>query len=116
MRPRLEAVFFKTRSGREPAREWLLALPKADRREVGTDIAYVQYKWALGRPRVDHLEGAVWEVRSNLKERIARVLFAVSGDEMVLLHGFIKKTRKTPPGDLELAQQRWKEWRGAETE
>ena len=108
--PRLEASFFRTSSGNEPVREWLLSLSKEDRKAVGTDIAYVQYKWPLGKPRMDHLRGNVWEVRSSLKGRIARVLFAVDGKELVLLHGFIKKSQRTPGDDLALAEARWREW------
>lgn len=95
-------------------RDWLRSLPKDERQQIGSDIAYVQYKWPLGKPRVDHIRGNVWEVRSSLVDRIARVLFAVSNDEMVLLHGFIKKTPKTPKTDIALAERRWKEWKGAE--
>ncbi|MDQ3027548.1 MAG: type II toxin-antitoxin system RelE/ParE family toxin [Pseudomonadota bacterium] len=108
--PRLQASFFRTSSGNEPVREWLLSLSKEDRKAVGTDIAYVQYKWPLGKPRVDHLRGNVWEVRSSLKGRIARVLFAVDGKELVLLHGFVKKSQRTPGDDLALAEARWREW------
>lgn len=68
----------------------------------------------MGNPRVDHLHGGVWEVRSNLGSRIARVLFAVAGGEMVLLHGFIKTSQRTPPGEIALALARWKEWEDAE--
>lgn len=100
--------------GREPVREWLLSLTRDERRIIGSDIAYVQWKWPLGRPRVDHLHGGVWEVRSNLGPRIARVLFAVSGGEMVLLHGFIKKSQRTPADEIALALARWKEWKDAE--
>jgi len=46
------------------------------------------------------------EVRSNLPNGIARVLFMVDGDEMVLLHGFIKKTQKTPPEAMALVEKR----------
>ena len=112
--PKLSAVFFRTCSAREPVRDWLRSLPKDDRREIGGDIAYVQYKWPLGKPQVDHIRGNVWEIRSRLVDRIARVLFAVSNDEMVLLHGFIKKTKKTPEADIALAERRWKEWKRAE--
>lgn len=110
MLPRLRATFFRTGAGKEPVREWLLSLPRDERKIIGTAIAYVQYKWPIGKPRVDHLRGAVWEVRCGLPGRIARVLFAVAEDEVVLLHGFIKKTRKTSPQDLALALARWKEW------
>ena len=93
--PKLHATFFRTRAGKEPVREWLLGLARDERKTIGTDIAYVQYKWPIGSPRVDHLRGGVWEVRSRLPSRIARVLFAVADGEMVLLHGFIKKTQRT---------------------
>ena len=112
---RLIAVFFKSEAGNEPVRDWLRSLPKHERRAIGEDIAYVQYKWPIGKPRVDHLRGAIWEVRTALENRIARTLFGVSGERMILLHGFIKKTRKTPDGEIALADKRLKEWRRGET-
>jgi len=108
--PKYRASFFRTSAGAEPVRGWLLSLSRDDRRAIGKDIAYVQYKWPIGKPRVDHVRGGIWEVRSRLANRIARVLFAVEGQEIVLLHGFIKKTQRTPSADLELAERRWKEW------
>lgn len=59
-------------------------------------------------PLVRKLDKNIWEVRSNLPNRIARILFTISGDKMVLLHGFIKKSQKTPANDLELAKHRLK--------
>ena len=70
-------------------------MPKEDRRSIGEDIAYVQYKWPIGKPRMDHLRGAIWEVRTSLGNRIARTLFAVDDSNMILLHDFIKKTHQT---------------------
>lgn len=107
---RLPAVFYRSASGDEPVREWLKALVKTDRQTIGEDIAYVQYKWPIGKPRVDHLRGSVWEVRSKIGNRIARVLFAVEETEMILLHAFVKKTQQTNPADIDLATQRLKEW------
>jgi len=90
-------------------------LPNGRRQRAGRDIAYVQFKWPIGKPRVSHLRGAVWEVRSSLGNRIARTLFAVKGRQMLLLHGFIKKTQQTPNDDIELAEKRFKEWQHGET-
>ena len=112
---RVDAVFFRLESGSEPVREWLRSLPKDERKTIGEDIAYVQFKWPIGKPRVDHLRGAVWEVRTSLTNRIARTLFAVEGRQMVLLHGFIKKTQQTPNEDIKLAEKRFKEWQRGET-
>lgn len=112
---RLNAVFFRSKGGNEPVREWLKSLPKDQRKAIGDDVAYVQFKWPIGKPRVDHLRGAVWEVRSSLGNRIARTLFAVEAGQMVLLHGFIKKTQQTSQDDIELAEKRFKEWQHGET-
>jgi len=57
---------------------------------------------------VAHLESGIWEVRTRLSNRIARVLFVLDGDVMVLLHGFIKKEQKTPKPELDLAKERLK--------
>jgi phage-related protein len=92
----------------QPVRDWLLKLSKEDRTEIGSDIQAVQFGWPLGLPLVRHLRGELWEVRSQLSNRIARVIFAVDDDVMVLLHGFIKTSQKTPTTDLDLAEKRWR--------
>ena len=102
----LPAVFFRTETGREPVREWLQDLPKAERKIIGIDIMTVQFRWPLGMPLVDYLGSGIWEIRSKLPNRIARTLFFEHEGEIVLLHGFIKKTRKTPNEDRALTLQR----------
>ena len=99
----LPAVFFRTEGGREPVREWLKDLPKDERRIIGEDIMTVQFRWPLGMPLVDNLGSGIWEIRSRLANRIARTLFFVHQGEIILLHGFIKKTKKTPNEDRALA-------------
>ena len=106
----LAVVFFKTNSGNEPVREWLKEMSKEDCKIIGTDILTVQYAWPVGKPLVDHLGDGIWEVRSRLENRIARTLFAVVDQEIVLLHGFIKKQQKTPADELELAKKRKKQY------
>lgn len=103
---RLEVVFYRTVAGKEPVREWLKSLPKQDRRTIGIDLKTVQFGWPLGMPLVRKLEPGIWEVRSSLDQRIARVLFMTIDNRMVLLHGFIKKAQKTPVGEIELARSR----------
>lgn len=107
----LSVVFFLTESGGEPVREWLKSLDKEDRKTIGEDIKLVQFRWPLGMPLVRKMEADLWEVRSHLSGgRIARVLFTVRDGEMALLHSFIKKSRKTPVKDLELARRRKNLW------
>jgi len=107
---RLPAVFYALPSGREPVREWLKSLPAEDRKIIGEDVKDVEFGWPIGMPLCRSLGRGLWEVRCDLTQgRIARVLFCVHGGQMVLLHAFVKKSQKTPPGDLELAAKRKRE-------
>ena len=106
--PTLAARFYRSDVGGEPVRDWLKALPVAERKIIGEDIKTVQFGWPLGMPLVAHLESGIWEVRTRLSTRIARVLFVLDRDVMVLLHGFIKKEQKTPKPELDLAKERLK--------
>ena len=105
----MPARFYRTPGGREPVRDWLKALPLTDRKTIGEDIKDVEFSWPVGLPLVRPLGRGLWEVRSSLTNgRIARVVFCVDRGEMFLLHGFIKKTQRTPQQDLELALKRMK--------
>lgn len=107
---KLPAVFYCTASGNEPVREWLKTLDAADRKIVGQDIATAEFGWPVGMPVCRSLGNGLYEIRSDLaSRRIARVIFCVTKQRMVLLHGFIKKTQKTPKLDLDLARKRKKE-------
>ena len=106
MNPVLDVRFFRTDAGREPVREWLKDLPAIERKTIGEDIKTVQFGWPLGMPLVRNLGGDIWEVRINLSNRIARILFALEGQNMLLLHAFIKKQQKTPGPELDLAKER----------
>jgi phage-related protein len=103
---RVPAVFFKTEAGGEPVREWLKGLSNEERRLIGQDIKTVEFGWP-GMPVCRPLREGIFEVRTSLnRNRIARVLFYIDKkSRMVLLHGFIKKTQRTPYDDLELARK-----------
>jgi len=104
---RVPAIFFRTAAGGEPVREWLKGLPSPeDRKRVGEDIKTVEFGWPIGMPACRPLGDGIYEVRTNLvQNRIVRVLFYIDKKgRMVLLHGFIKKTQKTPDEDLDLAK------------
>ena len=107
----LNVVFYQTVTGKEPVRQWLRSLPAEERKAIGADILSVQYAWPVGRPLVDNLGDGVWEIRSRLPKRIARTMFVVIDEEIVLLHGFIKKQQRTPPHELALAKKRKREYR-----
>lgn len=107
---RIELVFYQTLAGNVPVRDWLISLPESNRREVGQDLQRVQFRWPLGMPLVRPMGKGLFEVRTALADgTIARVLFCFHEGELYALHGFIKKTQKTPAADLELARKRQKE-------
>jgi phage-related protein len=107
---RIEVVFYRSMSGNEPVREWLIDLLEANRRAVGQDLQRVQYRWPVGMPLVRPMGKGLFEVRTPLPDgTTARVLFCFHGGEIYALHAFIKKAQKTPAPDLETARKRQKE-------
>jgi phage-related protein len=103
---RVPAIFYRTEAGREPVREWLKSLSPDDRKRIGEDIKSVEYGWPIGMPVCRPLGTGIYEVRTDIRHgRTARVLFYIDKkSRMVLLHGFIKKSQKTPNDDLDLAR------------
>ncbi len=109
----LEVYFYKTNLGNEPVREWLKSLAKEDMRTIGFDIKTVQHGYPIGMPltRVLNGTGGLEEVRCNISNGIARIIFYVENNTMVLLHAFIKKSQETPKKELDIAIKRYKELR-----
>jgi phage-related protein len=106
----IPVVFYRTSGGAEPVLDWLRSLPPEDRRAIGADLATVQFGWPIGMPLCRPLGNGLSEVRSSLpSRRIARLLFFAQQGRLGVVHGFIKKTQKTPAEDLDLARRRMKE-------
>lgn len=108
---KLSVRFFRSSQGNEPVRDWLLALPAADRRSIGEEIRTVQLGWPLGMPVVRKIDADLWEIRVRIRDGIARVLFTVEDGEAVLLHGFVKKSQRIPAAELATATQRLRQVR-----
>lgn len=102
----IPVVFFKLDSGREPVREWLKDLDRESRKNIGEDIKTLQFGWPVGMPLARKLTENLWELRSKLAHGIARIFFTIYEQSIVLLHGFVKKTQKTPPKELSIAKRR----------
>jgi len=104
---RLSCVFYKTEAGNEPVRDWLKeGVPAEARRAIGTDIKTVQATWPIDKPLVDSLGHGLREVRSTHDKVEYRVIFILDGSTMVLLHGFVKTTKRTRKGDIDIALER----------
>jgi phage-related protein len=107
---KIPLIFFRTAAGSEPVRDWLKALPVAERHAVGKDLLRAQWRWPVEMPLCRPMGAGLWEIRTALPtRRAARVLLCLYCGHLVALHSFIKKTRATPDEGLALARKRQKE-------
>jgi phage-related protein len=92
--------------------EELNALP-ADMRARFTHVVRLIESFGVdrvGQPHVKHLQGRLWEMRLRGRDGIARALYVtVTGQRVVVVRVFVKKTQKTPRREMELALERAKE-------
>jgi phage-related protein len=108
---KVPVVFYRTPAGTEVVRNWLRGLDEGARHAIGLDLMRVQYRWPVGMPLCRAMGEGLWEVRSELpSNRIARMLFSFHKGKILVLHGFVKKTQKTPGNDLALAHKRKREF------
>jgi len=108
---KIPVVFYRTRGGSEVVRYWLRALDEKERNAIGLDLMRIQFRWPVGMPLCRSMGDGLWEIRTSLpSNRIARVMFCVAQERIVILNGFIKKTQKTPDEELALARKRQKEF------
>ncbi|MEL6502771.1 MAG: type II toxin-antitoxin system RelE/ParE family toxin [Cyanobacteria bacterium J06648_1] len=103
-----------------PVKDWLKTLAREDCRIIGSDIkdvlkdtaSHIEFSFPIDLPLCRSLSGYkdLWEVRSKITGgKIARVIFYISNGEMILIHGFVKKSQKTPRKEMDLAVKRQKE-------
>lgn len=104
---RLPVEFYRSEKGIEPVRDWLKSLDNLDKTKIGQAVKMLEYGWPVGMPTCRPLRNGLYEVRTTLpSNREARIFFCVHNERMVLLHGIIKKTQKTPQRDLIIARNR----------
>lgn len=107
---KIPLMFYQLASGREPVREWYKEQPKADWDAIGQDLGRVQWRFPVVMPLCCAMGNGLYEVRTSLPSgRVARTFIMYYRGRLIALHGFIKKTQKTPEADLKLAQRRKQE-------
>jgi phage-related protein len=106
----LNVIFFKTKAGHEPVLEWLREQDVENRKLIGADLRTVQIGWPLGMPLVRHLGDGIYEVRTDIRDGIARVLVFQNQQNLIVVEGFIKKSQKTPKTQLDNAKKRKSEY------
>ena len=90
---KISAFFFKSDTGKQPVKELILSLADSDKKIIGEDIKTIEFGWPIGMPVAKSLGKGLYEVRSSLTDGSkARILFTIYKNQMILLHGFIKKT------------------------
>lgn len=103
---KLNVHFFASPNGAEPVRDWLRSLEPNIRTRIGRAITRTAHGWPVGMPVCRALGGGLFEVRCDVDSNIYRVIFEIIDGDMILLHGFEKKTQKTNQHDLVLAKDR----------
>src|SRR5947209_6712389 len=108
---KMPVVFYSTHGGSEIVRDWLRSLEDREQHAIGLDLMRLQFRWPVGMPLCRAMGDGLWEMRTNLpSNRIARLLFCLAQDRIVVVHGFIKKTQTTPDDELKLARRRKREF------
>jgi phage-related protein len=98
-------IFYEKEDGTTPVQEFLDKLPAKHHAKALRDIDILEkYGAALTEPHVKHMKGKLWELRIKSASDISRIFYFVRvGNDIVLLHGFVKKTQKTPNREIETA-------------
>lgn len=110
-RPRRQWRDYRTPSGGRPVKAFIDGLTDD---EAAAIVAGMKDVAERGLAAAKHLRGDIYEVRADAATRSFRVLFATEGrysQIMLSLSAFEKRTQKTPPRELELAESRLRDWR-----
>ena len=108
-----QVIGYMKANGSVPVEEFLNGLPKKLRAKTLRSLLMLQ-EWGTGLlgDEVKHLQDGIFEVRSRFGSDITRVLFFfIVGNRIVLTHGFVKKTQKTPREEIDRAFRYRRDWK-----
>ncbi len=108
-----KVIFYKTETGESPVQDFLYTLSIKQRRKVAwvlgaiRDLPFVHRAYFKKLIDTDN----IWEVRIDFGSDTFRLLgFMDKGNLVILTNGFIKKTDRTPPAEIALAEKRKKDY------
>jgi len=113
MASRYRVYYYVSPSGDNPVSQFLDSLSERQQAKILRLFQYMKlYGLSSILPHTKKLTGTpIWEIRILGKDNI-RVLYAVPQQNFVLiLHGFIKKTQKTPLKEIQIVQTRYQQWK-----
>jgi phage-related protein len=104
--------FFETPSGRAPVLEWIEGM---DEEDMASALGYIDQLSELGTearmPLAKPLGNKLYELRWPFGDKQHRIIyFAAPGQKFVMLNGFVKKRRETPPKEMQTALRRKREY------
>lgn len=112
--PDWKIVFYVTADGRCPVEAFITGLPERVQARLAHVFEILQtYGLQVGEPFVKSIHGVrkLAEIRVRVSSDSYRIFFFThTGRKMVLLHGFVKKSQKTPAGEVRIAQQRMQDY------
>lgn len=110
--------FYVGDDGTSPVEAFLDSLDAKTRARFGWSMEQLRVRNVQARePLVKHLEDKLWELREESQTNIYRIIyFFFTGKRIIFLHGFQKKSQKTPEKELEIAWQRYKNFLQREAE
>jgi phage-related protein len=108
-----EVIFYRTANGRSPVEDFLDSLTAKQARKVTWVLQLLETLGRVPGQYFKKLEGSdgIWEVRVDSGKDTFRLLgFMDKGSLVILTNGFAKKSQNTPVSEIELAQQRKKDY------
>lgn len=110
--PNYSCFYFTTESGKSPVEEFISSLnEKTQEKFIFKKELLEQLGPQLRQPHTDKIGGGIFELRFKGEEGQVRILFFFFYEKkIILLHGFVKKTQKTPRNEIKIAKQRKKEF------
>jgi|SRR3989304_6964575 len=105
--------YYEKENKEKPVEDFISSLDIKMRQKVFSYIVMLKEKGWLPFPYTSHIEGKIWELRIKYSSNIYRILYFMhTGRQIVLLHGFVKKTQKTPRGEIDIAIKRMNDFIG----
>lgn len=104
--------YYLTASGEVPVKKFIESLIESQQRKIARVLSHIEeHGIVTAIPHIKKVTGtSLWEIRSLGQDNIRIFYASVFENSVVLLHGFIKKSQKTPTKELKIALNRLKDW------
>lgn len=106
-------IYYYRTNNKEPIKEFLDSIEKQTKEKVFRIFEHIEeYGIRAPIPNLKKLTGTeLWEIRILGKQSIRIIYLLIKNDDILVLHGFVKKTQKTPMKELNIAIKRHQEWK-----